>query len=1025
MSSVPRVFVSATSRDLASYRRAVADALRSIGALAVIQEDFPPDYRSVMEVLRHRIAGCDAVICLIGRIYGSEPAVRTADEPRRSYTQLEYQIANDLHKPVFVFVARDDCPVDHPDDPPEADELRGLQLEYLKRLAASNRLRTPFRSADDLAWQVRGMRFDPESLAKGFTSRLVAIMTAELLDVAEVRERQGEMAWAQHVVKPSQELVGTVMTRWNGVLQSESPAQWQINFDTADAAVNAALDLHVTFDGRPWPDGIGTPRLRVGIHVAQIVRFGGLDESRVLQAGPAVTLCRQLTELALPGQTLLTRTAFDIAREYVRHAPASSAGPDGDAGISELRWCAHGRYKLSAAKAEEEDLDIFEVGVEGRAPLAAPADSPLARRAGSLEERQMEGWRPGVRQAIPRQPGWIIERKLGEGGFGEVWVAYNSQLRERRVFKFCFDAARLSSFKRELTLFKLLREALGDRPDIARLLDVRLDVPPYYLESEFVGGGNLRDWSADGKRLIELPLDERLRLLAEIARAVAAAHSVGVIHKDLKPSNVFMRKDIVGKWHPILADFGIGAVADRAELQKRGITAAGFTESLLEPGSSRTGTRMYQPPEASAGRPAMMQADVFALGVLFYQMVLGDFDTPFGEGWEDELRSAWMRMGLDPDRDRRFRLLCGDIRSCVDKNPARRLATAAQVVERIETLDARVAAEEARHRAEREAAEAEERADREAAKARERARRIRSLRRALAGVLVVLVLVAGLGVFAYYEKQAADAARTIAVQKERLANESARRAELSAQESITQRKAAEAASRQNQALQEHFRAVLKDLPAGSAAWYQLRNMTMTQETYIERHWAMSPEPVPVDRDTAVARTERGDGVLPSGAASSPRMNLRSYSNTLHLLGKAQVHAGQLKEARQSFEDAIVADPSGAIPHDALAWFLATSWDVEIRDGKRAVGLAMKACELTQWKLPVYVSTLAAAHAEAGRFDEAVKWQRKALETPDAFGADLEPAKARLRLYESGKPYHHSRETPAAPPQDPPREPANP
>jgi eukaryotic-like serine/threonine-protein kinase len=137
-----------------------------------------------------------------------------------------------------------------------------------------------------------------------------------------------------------------------------------------------------------------------------------------------------------------------------------------------------------------------------------------------------------------------------------------------------------------------------------------------------------------------------LRMLAEIARAVAAAHSVGIIHKDLKPSNVLMRKGTDGRWHPVLADFGIGAVADKGELERRGITVAGWTRSLLDPGSSRTGTRMYQPPESSAGRPAMMQADVYALGVLLYQMVLGDFDSPFGEGWEDELRSAWIGEGL-------------------------------------------------------------------------------------------------------------------------------------------------------------------------------------------------------------------------------------------------------------------------------------------------------------------------------------------------------------------------------------------
>ena len=211
-------------------------------------------------------------------------------------------------------------------------------------------------------------------------------------------------------------------------------------------------------------------------------------------------------------------------------------------------------------------------------------------------------------------------------------MAHHERTKELRVFKFCFDPSRLTSFKRELTLFKLLRTP-GPGEDIARLLEVELDEAPFYLESEFVEGGNLRDWGMAGGDLASMPLEERLRLVTEIAGAVAAAHSVGIIHKDLKPSNVFMRQASDGRWHPMLADFGIGAVADRSQLEQRGITVAGFTQSLLEPGSSRTGTRMYQPPEANlAGRPPCRGTS--ALGVLLFQMVVGDFDQPLGHGWE-------------------------------------------------------------------------------------------------------------------------------------------------------------------------------------------------------------------------------------------------------------------------------------------------------------------------------------------------------------------------------------------------------
>ena len=109
MSAVPQVFISATSRDLGSFRAAVSDVLMELGAHPVIQEDFGPDHRSVAELLREKIRPCAAVICLVGRSYGHEPLRRDADQPRRSYTQLEYEIAVELGKPVFVFVATDDC----------------------------------------------------------------------------------------------------------------------------------------------------------------------------------------------------------------------------------------------------------------------------------------------------------------------------------------------------------------------------------------------------------------------------------------------------------------------------------------------------------------------------------------------------------------------------------------------------------------------------------------------------------------------------------------------------------------------------------------------------------------------------------------------------------------------------------------------------------------------------------------------------------------------------------------------------
>ena len=102
----------------------------------------------------------------------------------------------------------------------------------------------------------------------------------------------------------------------------------------------------------------------------------------------------------------------------------------------------------------------------------------------------------------------------------------------------------------------------------------------------------------------------------------------------------------------------------------------------------------------------------------------------------------------------------------------------------------------------------------------------------------------------------------------------------------------------------------------------------------------------------------------------------------------------------------MADTTSFMKGDAgLAWFWSTCPKAELRDGKKAVEYAEKACKLTEYKEATFLDTLAAAYAENGQFEEAVKTQQKALKSPDDFPKkELEKAKMRLQLYMQGKPY---------------------
>jgi WD40 repeat protein len=124
-------------------------------------------------------------------------------------------------------------------------------------------------------------------------------------------------------------------------------------------------------------------------------------------------------------------------------------------------------------------------------------------------------------------------------------------------------------------------------------------------------------------------------------------------------------------------------------------------------------------------------------------------------------------------------------------------------------------------------------------------------------------------------------------------------------------------------------------------------------------------------------------------------------------GIAGDHENKYNEAINDYESAIEADPSYARAYNALAWLLATCPTAEVRDGAKAVENATKACELTNWKNTDYLDTLAASYAEADDFDEAIKWQQKAI---DLLGVGQRSRyqlafKTKMGLYQAGQSYH--------------------
>jgi eukaryotic-like serine/threonine-protein kinase len=258
--------------------------------------------------------------------------------------------------------------------------------------------------------------------------------------------------------------------------------------------------------------------------------------------------------------------------------------------------------------------------------------------------------REGVQLGIYR-----TEARLGAGGMGEVFRAVDTRLDRRVAIKVC--AARFSErFDREARALAAL-----SHPHICTLFDVG----PDYLVMELLDGGTLTGQIAQGP----LPPADVLRFGWQIADALAEAHGAGIVHRDLKPGNIMLTRHGVK-----VLDFGLAKVA-LAEDQKLTQTGA-----LM-------GTPAYMAPEQMEGKEADARCDLFALGLILYEMASGQLPFP-GASLGSMLITgsvvtvpplSRLRSGLPAGLDAMITRL-------LEPDPAKRLQSAAEVRDQLQTL---------------------------------------------------------------------------------------------------------------------------------------------------------------------------------------------------------------------------------------------------------------------------------------------------------------------------------------------------
>lgn len=341
-------------------------------------------------------------------------------------------------------------------------------------------------------------------------------------------------------------------------------------------------------------------------------------------------------------------------------------------------------------------------------------------------------------QPVPGRSHFTLKEQLSGTRGSEVWLARHDKTGELRVYKFSPDGARLASLKREATLARVLRESLGERDDIARVIDWNFETPPFFLECAY-GGENLLAWSQGEGRLAAMTQAERLELALQAIDVVAAAHEAGVLHKDLKPANFLVAPRRAGGWQVRITDFGAGGLVELGRLEDLGITPMGMTIEEGGSGSSSLGTPLYIAPEIMAGQAPSARCDVYALGVMLYQILAGDMKKPLATGWEADI--------ADP-------LLREDIAEATQGDPLRRIASAGELAGRLRALAVRG---DARSRAQALAAEAEA--------ARAELERVKTRRPWVAATFAALMIGFGASVWLY--AQAAGARATAEMQAAR------------------------------------------------------------------------------------------------------------------------------------------------------------------------------------------------------------------------------------------------------------------
>jgi serine/threonine-protein kinase len=259
-----------------------------------------------------------------------------------------------------------------------------------------------------------------------------------------------------------------------------------------------------------------------------------------------------------------------------------------------------------------------------------------------------------------------VQGRIGVGGMAEVWRGYDRTLNRTVAIKtllpqFARDASFVDRFRREAQAAARL-----NHHGIVSVYDSGTDGDTPYIVMQFIEGRTLADYLASGKTI---PPMKAAQVAKEIAEALAAAHAEGVIHRDIKPANVMVTRD--GK--VLVMDFGIARLVSGPE-------TAPQTSAVL-------GTASYLSPEQAQGHAVDARTDIYALGVVLYEMLTGrppfTGDSPMAIAYKQVNATPEAPSSVNPDVPPELDAV---VMRALSKNPANRYQTGQEFADDLERV---------------------------------------------------------------------------------------------------------------------------------------------------------------------------------------------------------------------------------------------------------------------------------------------------------------------------------------------------